>query len=42
MLLFVCIYIVFSLLFTNFVFNQGPVEDHLSVNGLPCINIRNK
>ena len=42
MLLFVCIYIVCSLLFTNFVLNQGPMEDHLSVNGLPCINIRNK
>ena len=41
-LLFVCIYIVFSLLFTNLVLNQGPMEDHLSVNGLPCINIRNK
>ena len=28
------IYIVFSLLFTIFVLNQGPMEDHLSVNGL--------
>ena len=34
-LLFVCI------VFTKLVFNQGPMEDHLSVNGLLCINNRN-
>ena len=36
MLLFVCI------VFIKLVLNQGPMEDHLSVNGLPCINVRNK
>ena len=35
MLLFVC-------MFKKCVYNQGPMEDHLSVNGLPCIDIRNK
>ena len=24
--------------FTKLVLNQGPMEDHLLVNGLPCIN----
>ena len=29
-------------MFKKRVYNQGPMEDHRLVNGLPCINIRNK
>ena len=40
----VCYYLFafIILLFKKCVFNQGPMEDHLLVNGLPCINIINK
>ena len=37
-----CVVICLCILFKKLVFNQGPMEDHLSVNGLPRINIRNK
>ena len=38
-----CVLIIVNIiLFTKLVFNQGPIEDQLSVNGLPCIIIRNK
>ena len=32
----------FLCMFKKCVDNQGPTEDHRLVNGLPCINVRNK
>ena len=32
----------FVCMFKKCVYNQDPMEDHRLVNGLPCINIRNK
>ena len=36
----ICLYI--HVVLQNLCSIRGPMADHLSVNGLPCINIRNK
>ena len=37
-----CSFLFFLYAIKKCVYNQGPMEDHRLVNGLPCINIRNK